>query len=205
PMSAVYLGCKDDAILLGVTEQLVGISWLNSGGLHYAGNIGPVSLPEQQADAWHRLGTTLACRFHLRGLFGIDAIERDGIPWPVEINPRYTASIEILERSSGVAFLAGHRDVFLGKTPSVRATEDAICGKAILYARTDIAFPSEGPWTGDAADLDQRSYADVPHAGEFIEAGSPILTIFASGSTVIDCRSALQEMAEALDRRLGSR
>jgi len=150
------------------------------------------------------------------------------VPWPIEINPRYTASIEVLERSSGTAFLLAHRDVFhcspllLGEGLGVRAEvsdhrmlsphprplsqeergENAICGKAILYARDTIHFPCDGPWSSDSEDLDQKSYADLPHAGEVIERGSPLLTLFASGETVASCKGTLQEMAEALDRRL---
>ena len=45
--------------------------------------------------------------FGLAGWFGVDFILRDGIPWPVEINPRYTASVEIHELASGRSLLAG--------------------------------------------------------------------------------------------------
>jgi predicted ATP-grasp superfamily ATP-dependent carboligase len=202
PASAVYLGQGDGATLLGVTEQFVGTPWLNTDGFHYAGNIGPIPLADT-ASHWRHIGATLARQFHLRGLFGVDAILRDGVPWPIEINPRYTASIEVLERSARAPFLRAHRDVFLGKAGSpVPLGENAIWGKAILYARDTIHFPSEGPWSNDSEELDQKSYADLPHAGEVIERGCPLLTMFASGETVASCRATLQEMAEALDRRL---
>ena len=47
--------------------------------------------------------------FGLVGWFGVDYILRDGIPWPVEINPRYTASLEIHELASGRSLLPEHR------------------------------------------------------------------------------------------------
>ena len=41
--------------------------------------------------------------FGLVGLFGVDLILRDGEPWPVEVNPRYTASVEVLELALGTS------------------------------------------------------------------------------------------------------
>ena len=204
--SALYLGNHDDAILLGVTQQLIGTSWLHASGFHYAGNIGPLPLDADATGRWLQLGSALAQAFHLHGLFGVDAIMRDGVPWPVEINPRYTASVEILERSGKVSLLARHCGVF---EPNVLAPTasgvKAICGKAILYAREAVAFPKAGPWLAalrDDADLDAVEYADIPQAGEVIEQGRPILTLFASGKSVAECEAKLREKAAALDRCL---
>jgi predicted ATP-grasp superfamily ATP-dependent carboligase len=206
-MSAVFLGTEDRAILLGVTEQLVGTPWLNAPGYHYAGSIGPLPLEAATAARWCALGTALASEFHLRGLFGGDAILRDGVPWPVEINPRYTASVEILERSSKTPFLAWHRAVFEQRLESVVGPlpAGAIWGKAVLYARATSAFPPSGPWEAalvDGVDLDRTAYADIPHAGAIIEQGRPVLTLFASAESATECLAKLRANAEALDRLL---
>jgi predicted ATP-grasp superfamily ATP-dependent carboligase len=156
---------------------------------------------------WSALGNELANAFHLRGLFGVDAILRDGVPWPIEINPRYTASVEVLERSLQLPSLLWHRDVFeqrplLAFRPLPTPT---IQGKAVLYARYTIAFPGDGPWKASleaGADLDAVEYADIPHVGETIEQGQPVLTLFASAATAETCQAKLRENAEALDRRL---
>jgi uncharacterized protein len=193
PMSAVYLGQNDDATLLGVTQQLIGTPWLNATGFHYAGNIGPLRL---ESVPWQRLGAALAKAFHLRGLFGIDAILCDGVPFPVEINPRYTASVEIVERAYKRPLLQWHGDVFRGRsaTPVIPPNE-RLHGKAILYARETLAFPERGPWLED-----ETEYADIPHAGEIIEQGRPVLTLFTSGATAAECETNLREKAQALDR-----
>lgn len=214
PVSAIFLGDHDHANLLGVTRQLIGTSWLNALGFHYAGNIGPLPLDADVAGRWRTLGAVLARAFQLRGLFGVDAVLRDGVPWPIEINPRYTASVELLERSSGAALLGLHRDVFANQDgeaqkasrislASPRAGEEernpqtvSICGKAILYARADRVFPADGPWCLSS------DHADLPHAGELVERGRPVLTLFASATTVADCETKLQEKAQTLDRAL---
>ncbi len=204
--SAIFLGKDDDAILLGVTEQLVGAPWLNAPAFHYAGSIGPLPIEPITAATWRALGSALASAFHLRGLFGVDAILRDGVPWPVEINPRYTASVEILERSSKTPFLPWHRDVFERRPSSIVVPNPtAIWGKAVLYARATFAFPPSGPWDAalaDGVDLDRTEFADIPHAGAIIEQGRPVLTLFASGESTAACLMKLRENASALDRRL---
>lgn len=207
PCSAVYLGRDEDAILLGVTRQLIGTTWLHAPDFHYAGNIGPLPLDADMCVHWRRIGSVLARTFHLRGLFGVDAIERDGIPWPVEINPRYTASVELLERAFGHALFPMHRSAFepISLPASGPRTPKGIVGKAILYARATLAFPERGPWLAalePGVNLDAIEFADIPHAGEVIERGRPVLTLFASAATVSACETKLQENADALARCL---
>ena len=206
PCSAIYLGQGDQAILLGITRQLVGTPWLNATGFHYAGNI-ELPLQALMEECWHNIGTALARSFRLRGLFGVDVILRNGEPWPIEINPRYTASVEVLERGLNLPLLALHREVFESNqriAPTQCAARaggnsnrwETIHGKAILYARESVTFPADGPWCGST------DYADIPHAGDLIEKGRPVLTLFASAATVDDCCLKLREKAQALDRAL---
>ncbi len=199
PCSAVFHASNAGVIFLGATEQLIGTPWLNASGFHYAGSIGPLFLGAQVVQSWRDLGVALGAAFHLRGLFGVDAILRDGVPWAIEINPRYTASVEILERSC-------RKPLLLGTSGTARPWfSGEKLGKAILFARATFAFPAEGPWLDalkDGVEINETEYADIPHAGEIIERGRPVLTIFASAPFVEDCRAKLQEKAQALDRRL---
>ena len=68
----------------------------------YCGSVGPLPLDCLLAPALRRLGHRLAAEGGLRGLFGIDGVLRDGAFWPVEVNPRYTASVEVLEYATGL-------------------------------------------------------------------------------------------------------
>src|SRR5262249_20103845 len=146
----LFLGEERLVRLLGVTKQLVGVDWLHSAAFHYSGSIGPFPVSERALRAFERLGGALHTRFELRGLFGVDCILRDDVPYPVEVNPRYTASVEVLEHATGVSALALHGAVFdwgreIPKGPAPPAS--TFVGKAILFARESITFPSDGPWT----------------------------------------------------------
>ena len=102
PMSAVYQSREGwSAVLVGVTEQLVGEAAFGADWYAWCGSIGPVTLSARERDALSHLGVVLAQRHDLRGLFGVDLVrDRSGDWWPVEVNPRYVASADVLERAA---------------------------------------------------------------------------------------------------------
>jgi len=213
--SALYVGRHDhSATFLGATQQLVGLSWLHAEAFHYCGNLAPLDLLPSVREQLQNLGTVLAGAFSLLGFFGVDFILQNDVPFPVEINPRYTAGIEILERATGNSLFAYHRDVF--STPLIEPTfestlkpqnkTDSYHAKAILFAKAPLIFPPEGPWldslTCSWGGQDYPEYADIPHPNSRIEKGQPILTLFAQASTEENCLEILREKAQTLDRRL---
>jgi predicted ATP-grasp superfamily ATP-dependent carboligase len=209
--AAVYLGERKNARLLGLTRQLVGETSLHAGMFQYCGSIGPLSLDPNVSSKLARIGNVLTSRFQLRGLFGVDCILRDGVPWPVEVNPRYTASVEVMEYAAGVPAIALHRAVFDTDAPLPRAKPRVagVVGKAILFARAPLVFPDDGPWSttlrspGPIEEMPE--FADIPHAGERIQARRPILTFFARAETEAQCLEQLKAIAADLDRWLFER
>jgi predicted ATP-grasp superfamily ATP-dependent carboligase len=202
--SAVFLAGRADCRLLGVTRQLVGESWVHTPPFRYAGSIGPLELSAAEHAAWERLGAVIAAFAGLRGLFGVDAVVRDGMPWPVEVNPRYTASVEVLEYATGMRALALHRRVFEPEAPKFADGPAAdIIGKAVWYAPRPLTVPGNGPWE---AVLNRRPaidspppFADIPRVGQRIAAGHPVLTMIAAETTVDECRRRLQTIAGEMD------
>jgi predicted ATP-grasp superfamily ATP-dependent carboligase len=216
PCSAVYLGLGGRASFLGATRQLVGMPWLHAAPFHYCGSVGPLPLSLPLCRKFARLGTVLAAAFDLRGLFGVDCVLRDGIPWAVEVNPRYPASVEILERPDTPTAVALHRAActssggpFHWRAEPHPDAGEATRGKAILFARAPLVFPAEGLATAPVQQfplaLIPRRFADVPHAGQRIEQGRPILTFFAEGASVDECLVRLRQIAADLDRWLFGR
>jgi predicted ATP-grasp superfamily ATP-dependent carboligase len=210
PYAALYLGNGRQSLLLGVTRQLVGAGWLHAKFFQYCGSIGPVPLEQELRRRLQNLGTVLAQGCRLRGLFGVDYVLQDGAPWPVEINPRYTASVEVLEHATGLTALALHARVFESASrllpPMPEPSPAQFVGKAILFAREALTFPPDGPWVDvlryPSSIHEVPTFADIPDPGERIEAGRPILTFFARAESEVACQSALQQIAEDLDRWL---
>jgi len=214
--SAVFCALGDCSVLLGVTEQLVGEKWLNAQPFRYCGSIGPVDLQSSIRDALQQIGAVLRTGCGLCGLFGVDFILNHEQPWPVDVNPRYTASIEVLEYATGIRTMAYHRAAFeplaivpglLGvrnrppnelRCRTAGAAEYDCVGKAVVFAPRRLVVPSAAFWPIQTDPFTLPAYADVPHAGETIEEGWPILTVFACGSSNDECRLRLRERATAV-------
>lgn len=201
-MSAVF----HDGELLGITEQIVGASWLHAREFLYAGNLVGWALPTRSSGACGELQLTQAFPLtsgavggqcppyeiptpavRLAGYSGIDFILKNSTPIVLEINPRYPASVEVIEfaRHFGCAV-----------------------GKAIYFAPRSFAFSRSGPWDADLEGTFEPwrlpTYADIPEPGELMEAGSPVLTFFAAASTADECRERLQSRARELDALFGA-
>jgi uncharacterized protein len=210
PCAAVFVGIGNAAVLLGVTEQLIGQPWLNVTPFVYCGSIGPLLLDPHTQAILERIGGALAMKAQICGLFGIDFILRDGLPWIVEVNPRYTASVEVLEFAHGLKALDWHRRAFvgdneLGAVAHSRAGK-AFVGKAILFAKTKLTFPKDGPWNGEVRrgfrPDGMPAFADIPQADQPIGKGRPILTLFAKADSRAKCLEILKEIAADLARWL---
>jgi predicted ATP-grasp superfamily ATP-dependent carboligase len=208
--SAVFFGDGDRAWLLGVTRQLVGERFLHAAPFHYCGSVGPLAPEPSQQKALELLGRALASRCDLRGLFGVDGIVRDGAFHPVELNPRYTASMEVLEYAAGLRPLSWHRCAFDPKAkdpaPPRVVAEVGCVGKAVLFAARNLVFPEDGPWKAvlrsPPALTELPAFADIPYPGTHIRSGRPVLTFFARAATPEACVEELKRVAADLDRLL---
>lgn len=213
PCSAVYIGMEIGAKLLGTTRQLVGEAWLNAASFHYCGSFGPLPLEPALQKEVERVGNVLAHECLLRGLFGVDFILSKGVLWPVEVNPRYPASTEILEYALGIKAMEFHRLAFETDTTQSVPVANApgseppapFVGKAILFAKRTLELPQKGPWTSSVSHKPiekMPDFADIPEPGRIIKAGAPILTFFAQSTTMNGCLDDLKERAQALDHYL---
>ena len=207
--SAVYVAAGSRARFLGATGQLVGESWTGASPFGYCGSIGPLALSAEQHANFVAIGNCLAERFELCGLFGVDAIINDRGVWPVEVNPRYTASIEVLERSLGLSAIGLHvaacRNLLLPVgIYSESGTANIFCGKAVLYAERALAMPA-GLVERMLATNAQHSwpqYADIPVRESRIESLWPIATVLASGKNRADVLQQLKTLARDLQKSL---
>lgn len=198
-MSALFVARRDKAELIGVCDQLIGPEFGAPTEFSYAGSIGPIAVSHRTRELLQQIGDTLAREAELLGLFGIDFILADNIPWLVELNPRYTASVEVLEQALGRALLAEHATACGHRTEIVRErpTQTRIVGKQIVYATRDLTASSwESLFQTERNASESPLIADIPALGSCIAKHWPICTVFAEANSVEQCRSVLA------DRRL---
>jgi predicted ATP-grasp superfamily ATP-dependent carboligase len=198
PVSAVFLGRRTGADLVGVTRQLVGRPGAAYG---YRGSLAPWPVSSQALSRVGAAGDVLAGAFGLVGLFGVDFLLEGDCPWAVEVNPRYTASVEALELALRRPLLAGHRAACEGHPPEPPLPSPApvvFVAKEVLYATADSIFdPVEDPAPADPGSFAIPEAADLPEPGTRFSAGDPVLTVFARGVTP---RVALRALGEARRR-----
>ena len=194
-------------MLLGATHQSAGSDWAGAAGFRYSGSWGPQELEPAVAVSLRRVGDCLASSFALTGLFGVDAIIADQTVWPVEVNPRYTASVEILERALGVQAVRLHvRACRWGELPAEPpATPICRCGKQVLYARRAICIPPELNSLVDHANTGSPwpSFADLPAVGAHIAGGQPVLTVLAEGTDLSVVQRQLRRRVAEVQELLG--
>jgi len=201
--SAAFVADGRDCVLLGVTEQLIGREELGGRGFRWCGNILPLDLPPQGVeavlDAVEEIAAKLTRRFGLRGANGFDfVLARRGnrlIPYLVEVNPRYTASMELVEWAYGVSVFDLHVRSSEGELPPFslrdRIQKGGFYGKGIVYAQADVVVPETAGWR-------ERGRRDIPFPGERIGAGHPICTVLAQGDSRDECWRRLLAEAEAV-------
>lgn len=194
--SAVFVGGQGHCRLLGVTRQLVGLPEFHAGEFSYCGSIGPLGLEDTENGEWRRIGEVISAEFELKGLFGVDAIKREDGIYPVEVNPRYTASVEVLELALDLKAIQLHCDACNGEPvdSEVRSPRRLI-GKAILFAPQDLSFTE---CVGDGF-----SIADIPAPGTEIQRGHPVLTVLVNGGSIDSVTHSLKRAAGSIYESLG--
>jgi predicted ATP-grasp superfamily ATP-dependent carboligase len=141
-----------------------------------------------------------AREFGLVGLNGIDFIARGGEPWPIEVNPRYSASMELHEPHSGPSLFELHADACGGRLPAAPPSpRRGVLGKAVVFARRNVTPGETRAWLRDPA------IADIPHPGERIRRGRPICTVFAEGESADACLRRLVSKAACIYRAIEPR
>ncbi len=199
--AALVLCSPGGGRLLGVTRQLVGDARSGAKPWHYAGSIGPLAVGKEVQAQLTALAGLLSSRFQLRGVVGVDLVIADNRSWVLEVNPRYTSSAETLERMTGENFIASHVKACLDGATAITAPAAGVDGRAhakiIVYAKRSVrvgeAF-NEWALAQSCVDFEKCRLADIPHSGEQLHPGQPVLTILAS--------TAPEEMDAEISRRI---
>jgi uncharacterized protein len=205
PMSALFVAATHNVMLLGVTKQLIGEAWLHAPEFRYAGNIDITRFVSQPLlEELERLGESLWRQLKLLGLFGVDFLLARDEPWFLELNPRFTAGLEVLEQEWPTSAVGLHVEAFSSlKTPKAPIPSPQCHGKAIYYAKEPLRFPDVGPWEESLEDvLSWSPFADIPTPGTDIAVSQPVFTLRAQGRTERDCEAQLKALAAELDETL---
>ncbi|HLG54578.1 MAG TPA: ATP-grasp domain-containing protein [Vicinamibacterales bacterium] len=208
PASIVFVAAGGRATPLGISRQFIGEAAFGTSGYRYCGNVlataGDALMNDAVTNAVSELTRHVAGEFGLVGLNGIDFIVRDGVPYVLEVNPRWSASMELVERACGMSLFAAHATACrTGALPTFDLAAapgpGSAIGKAVVFARAEVIAGDTRPWLADA------TVRDVPFPGTRISAGEPVCTVFAEGIDAAACHAALVRRADAVYEALARR
>jgi predicted ATP-grasp superfamily ATP-dependent carboligase len=206
--SIVFAADGRHAVPIAITRQLIGERAFGAPPFRYCGNIlAPARDPVWGDDTplWREavaIAATATRAFGLAGVNGIDFIVRRGHPVPIEINPRFTAAMELAERRDGISIFAAH---VAGCTRALsaysplraqlraRANGTGAAGKAIVFSRHALTVGSAASRWADGEDV-----RDIPRPGSPIPSGAPICSVFAEAPTTAACRAGLIQAARRI-------
>jgi uncharacterized protein len=205
--SALFIGETSRAHFIGATRQLIGSA---GSRFTYHGSVGPWQIDKVLGGQLEQMGNAIALGFGLAGWFGVDFVLNDGVPWPVEINPRYTASVELYELAWRRSLFEAHRRGCEGTATAVDGSVHVahsppiIIAKWILYASQRMVVPAIVLHENEAEDVfGLGSIADVPDPDTVVNHGEPVMTLLAAGTDLAECRSRMIRLEQHWTTRLG--
>ncbi len=218
--SATFLANGQEALVVGTSRQLINRDG-GDGLFYYKGNIVPLDVGEILnfelfITKINELARCLTLCFGLKGINTVDFILNSEGIWVLEVNPRWSASVELIEKYLGKSLFNDHLKVCKGgRVPGfskiASANESRPCqalnvnkdrkkyiGKMLVIAERTLV-------TGTMKDeslryLYEQGIRDIPRSAITIEEGQPICTVLARGITERDCLGRLKEKSQIVSR-----
>jgi uncharacterized protein len=203
--SAIFAVDDDSATLLGVTWQWTRLREPRGIQVGYAGSVGPLRLKCDCRRFVRRMRPVLSQSLGVRGVVGVDFVGWDDNWYAIEINPRYTASVEVLERAFGVSAISFHSNCFVqSPRPQFKKGKTACYGKQVIYATQQVEV--DELLGAEMIELQKSGQlSDVPRTGTAIGAGEPICTILVEGASIDLVTEQLHTFAKSLLARCVTR
>lgn len=182
PVSSTIV-VSEESVCIGSARQLVGAHFNK---YRYVGNIAPL---DTGAELLEELSCEIGEIFKLKGVNGIDFILSDEL-YVLEVNPRLTGSMEVIEKAYKLNVLDLHIKACTGEKLKIKKVKPkTFYGKKIIYADRKLRFNIRK--TPDFV-------KDIPHSNERIEADSPVCTVLGAGKTAKACYKNLITKEEKL-------
>jgi len=137
----------------------------------FGGLAGPVAIDAAMHAEIAAAANRLAAATGLVGLVGLDLVVDGRRWWLIEVNPRPTAAVDVLDRGAP-PLLALHLAACGGAPVPAWAPPPTVAATAVVYAARD-GVTGAAVWP--------RWVSDRPPAGTVVPAGAPICTVRAEG------------------------
>jgi len=177
PASVSLISTTNEAVALTLNEQLLGISEVGrKEPFGYCGNVVPFATTKAIASRCKSIAKRVVLHFGLVGSNGVDlVISEEGIPYVVEVNPRFQGTLECVEKTLSMNIVKAHVGAcFHRKLPTVEENPSAYCVRLLLFAPQRSVVP-------DLSVFEEAR--DIPLSQVIIEEGEPVCSIVVGGTS----------------------
>ncbi len=127
------------------------------------------------------------------GSIGIDFILTEEGIYAIEINPRFQATLDIIEMSTGFNIFEAHIKACRGILPEYVPEAKKVAARRILFAERDLIVR-------DDLKKFHPLVSDIPRVNEEIEEGGAIISVYGEGPTPEDAESSLDKTIKEIAR-----
>lgn len=209
PASVTFLADAGQTVVLGTSRQLPGLQELRNHLFTYVGNIVPLDPSfltgfRTFEEDLIRISQHLASVFGLKGVNTLDFIVNSRGIWVLELNPRWSASVELIEKWRGERLFPHHIAACKAKgqnqfpsggnnrKPLHKPGLPGFWGKSVVYAQSSFQVTADL----DIQSLYEQGVRDIPPAGTRLESGQPICTVLSGAASDAACWQSLQLKSE---------
>jgi len=196
PASASLISSSNKVAVLTLNEQLLGIREIGQlEPFGYCGNLIPLSMADTIKDSCKDLVKRVVLHFGLVGSNGVDlVISEEGLPYVIEVNPRFQGTLECVERTLRTNVVRLHAEACVqGILLSIVKKTSIFCVRLILFAPHRSITPDLSTF---------KEVRDIPLPGVIIEKGEPVCSIFIEGSSKQSLLRRAIEIAKTIKRLL---
>jgi hypothetical protein len=193
PCSVCSVADGTHAVAIAANRQLLRGSGSASYG--YCGSVTPFLDPRH--DELIQVAERIAAASRCVGTLGIDFIAGDEL-FAIEINPRFQATLDTVEMSTGINLFSAHLAACMGNLPMKRPPCLQVAARKILFADRDFTVH---------ADLSRLSsiISDIPWPGTAFEEGQAVISIYGWGSTEEEATGLLHKHFQTVRQYMGGR
>ncbi len=179
PCSASIISSGEEAVVVALNEQLIGVPSLTGLPFAYCGNITPFYSKYNKEMV--RYAKQIALEFGLVGSNGVDFIRTEKGIVVIEVNPRFQGSMDTVEPAFGINIFDAHVKSFAGELPS--ATDPAcFAAKFIVYAAEKTVISRKISDTLKDC-MEKGKAADIPQPGTIVSPDEPVTTVLATAGS----------------------
>jgi predicted ATP-grasp superfamily ATP-dependent carboligase len=189
--SISLISCSKGSIILTLNQQVIGQNlYGQEEPFGYCGNIVPLNLQSKLLLKCKEFSEIISKHYNLIGSNGIDfVISQKGIPYVIEINPRFQGTLECVEKVLRLNIVNSHVEACLNgilpKEPQIKGC----CVRIILFCPNRSIVP----------DLRRFSEVrDIQFPGVIVEKGEPLCSIFTKGNNTDEAFKNAKDISKVI-------